>query len=71
MSPRQINVHPDAVAEARAAAQWYRERSALAADAFLVVNLIAPLKELPRTLKCTPIIFGARDAISCNAFLSI
>jgi len=35
MSPRQIDVHPDAVAEARAAAQWYRERSALTADAFL------------------------------------
>ena len=35
MSPRQIFVHPEAVAEARAAAQWYRERSALAADAFL------------------------------------
>lgn len=35
MSPRQIVIHPDAVAEARAAAQWYRERSPLAADAFL------------------------------------
>ena len=35
MSPRQIDVHPEAVAEARAAAQWYRERSASAADAFL------------------------------------
>jgi plasmid stabilization system protein ParE len=35
MSPRQIDVHPEAVAEARATAQWYRERSALAADAFL------------------------------------
>jgi plasmid stabilization system protein ParE len=35
MSPRQIDVHPEAVAEARAAAQWYRERSPLAADAFL------------------------------------
>ncbi len=35
MSSRQIDVHPEAVAEARAAAQWYRERSALAADAFL------------------------------------
>ncbi len=35
MSPRQIDVHPDAVAEARAAAQWYGERSTLAADAFL------------------------------------
>ena len=35
MSSRQIDVHPEAVAEARAAAQWYGERSALAADAFL------------------------------------
>jgi plasmid stabilization system protein ParE len=35
MSPLQIDVHPEAVAEARAAAQWYRERSPLAADAFL------------------------------------
>lgn len=35
MSPRQIDVHPEAVAGARAAAQWYRERSASAADAFL------------------------------------
>ena len=35
MSPLQIVVHPEAVAEARAAAEWYRERSALAADAFL------------------------------------
>jgi plasmid stabilization system protein ParE len=35
MSPRRIDVHPEAVDEAQAAAQWYRERSALAADAFL------------------------------------
>ena len=35
MFPRQIDVHPEAVAEAQAAARWYRERSALAADAFL------------------------------------
>jgi len=35
MPPRQIDVHPEAAAEAQAAAQWYRERSALAADAFL------------------------------------
>jgi hypothetical protein len=35
MPPRQINVHPEAIAEARAAAQWYRGKSALAADAFL------------------------------------
>lgn len=35
MSPLQIVVYPEAVAEARAAAHWYRERSAQAADAFL------------------------------------
>jgi toxin ParE1/3/4 len=35
MFPRQVDVHPEAVAEARAAAEWYRERSALATDAFL------------------------------------
>lgn len=35
MSPRQIEVHPEALAEARSATQWYRERSGLAADAFL------------------------------------
>ena len=36
MSPLQIDVHPEAVAEARAAVHWYRERSDQAADAFLV-----------------------------------
>jgi plasmid stabilization system protein ParE len=35
MFSRQVDVHPDAVAEAQAATQWYRERSALAARAFL------------------------------------
>jgi toxin ParE1/3/4 len=35
MSPQPINVHPEAVAEAQAAVQWYREKSPSAADAFL------------------------------------
>ena len=35
MFSRQVNVHPEAVAEAQVATQWYRERSALAARAFL------------------------------------
>lgn len=35
MSPRQIDVHPEAIAEARAAAEWYREKSDSAANAFL------------------------------------
>jgi plasmid stabilization system protein ParE len=43
MSLPQVDVHPEAVAEAQAAAQWYRERSALAAHAFLA--------ELDRAIK--------------------
>jgi plasmid stabilization system protein ParE len=35
MFSRQVNVHPEAVAEAQAATQWYQERSAPAARAFL------------------------------------
>jgi plasmid stabilization system protein ParE len=35
MSLREVDVHPEAVAEAQAAAQWYRERSASAAHALL------------------------------------
>lgn len=70
MSPRQIDVHPEAAAEARAAAQWYRERSALAADAFLA-DSIMPSVELPRAMKCIRTMFGARDGISCSGPLSI
>jgi len=65
MSPRQIDVHPEAVAEARAAAQWYRERSALAADAFLAeldraVERITENPERHATLSPTalPFLFG-------------
>jgi plasmid stabilization system protein ParE len=32
---RQIDFHPEAVSEARAAIQWYRERSHSAANGFL------------------------------------
>jgi toxin ParE1/3/4 len=35
MSIRQVDVHPEAIAEAQAAALWYRARSAAAAHAFL------------------------------------
>jgi hypothetical protein len=33
-----VQFHPEAIAEARAAAQWYRERNTSAADAFLCDN---------------------------------
>jgi plasmid stabilization system protein ParE len=35
MSSRNVSLHPEAVAEAKAATQWYRERSVSAADAYL------------------------------------
>ncbi|MFQ5800054.1 MAG: type II toxin-antitoxin system RelE/ParE family toxin [Bacteroidota bacterium] len=35
MARRSIEFHPEAVAEAQAATEWYRQRSERAADAFL------------------------------------
>lgn len=35
MAHREIELHPEAVAEARDAREWYAERSSLAADAFM------------------------------------
>ncbi|MBI3933914.1 MAG: type II toxin-antitoxin system RelE/ParE family toxin [Acidobacteria bacterium] len=35
MARRTVEFHPEAIAEAHAAAEWYRQRSAGAADRFL------------------------------------
>ena len=35
MSPAAVEFHPEAIAEARAAREWYAERSADVADAFM------------------------------------
>jgi len=35
MSSRQVDIHPEAIAEAQAATRWYRERSPSAAAAYL------------------------------------
>lgn len=35
MSSRHVDIHPEAIAEARAAYRWYGERSASAAAAYL------------------------------------
>ena len=72
MFPRQIDVHPEAVAEAQAAAQWYRERSALAADAFLA-ELDSAVERIAENPEMYPhyTMFKARGVISCSAFLSI
>jgi len=49
MSSRQIDVHPEAVAEAQAAAEWYRERSNSAANAFVaeIDHAIERISERP------------------------
>jgi plasmid stabilization system protein ParE len=59
MSQRSVELHPGAVVEASAAAQWHRERSASAADAFLseldrAVEKIAEAPEMsPRYVQGT------------------
>jgi hypothetical protein len=35
MSPRQVEIHPEALAEAEAAVAWYAERSSRAPAAFI------------------------------------
>lgn len=35
MDPNRIELHPEAIAEARDARQWYEERSSVAANAFM------------------------------------
>jgi len=35
MSSRHVDIHPEAIAEAQAATQWYLERSPSAAAAYL------------------------------------
>ena len=35
MAPLPIELHPEAIAEARDAREWYAERSSVAADAFM------------------------------------
>jgi plasmid stabilization system protein ParE len=50
MKSLPVGVHPEAVAEAHAATQWYRERSPSAADAFLAEldRAIEKITENPR-----------------------
>lgn len=53
MAQRAVRLHPEAVAEARAAAQWYRERSASAADAFLA-ELDRAVEEITKSPEMWP-----------------
>jgi plasmid stabilization system protein ParE len=53
MARRQVELHPQAIAEAHAAAKWYRERSTSAADAFVseldrAMEKIAEAPEMPQ-----------------------
>jgi len=51
MTSRQIDVHPEAIAEARAAVKWYRQRSPSAANAFLaeIDHAIERVSQSPET----------------------
>jgi len=51
MPPHPVELHPEAVEEARAAVQWYRERSPLAAETFLseLDHAVERITETPET----------------------
>ena len=49
MSPRQIDVHPEAVAEARAAAQWYRETNPQKAKDLFLDHIRGQISAVLRT----------------------
>jgi plasmid stabilization system protein ParE len=70
ISSRQIDLHPEAVAEAQAAAQWYRERSVSAAHAFLT-ELDRAIEKLRKTLGFGPAMLPVPNVSSCNGFLSV
>jgi len=63
MSLRQVDVHPEAVAEAQAASHWYRERSASAAHAFLA-ELDRAIEKMRKIPEFGPGMLGARNASS-------
>jgi len=50
MAPRRLVVHPDAIAEAESARQWYADRSEPAAAAFMleIDDAIDSISEAPR-----------------------
>ncbi len=60
MDPRPIELHPEAIAEARAAREWYNERSSVAADAFMAELdvAVASISETPE--RWTAYLHGTR-----------
>lgn len=60
MMARDVDLHPEAVEEARAAFLWYRERSESAANAFLseMDRALAEIAEAPR--RWPSYLYGAR-----------
>ena len=70
MSSQQVDLHPEAVAEAQAAAQWYRERSASAAHAFLA-ELDRAIEKLRETLGFSLGMLRVRNVFSCSGFPSV
>jgi hypothetical protein len=63
-----VQLHPAAVAEARAASQWYRQRDASAADAFLT-ELDLAIKKIAEGPETWP--QNVEDSTLCPAALSV
>jgi hypothetical protein len=59
MPPTSVEFHPEAIAEAVAAANWYREREVLAPARLFYLRSTMPSIELPKRLKLGHLIFTA------------
>jgi len=67
---RQVDIHPEAIAEAQAAHRWYRERSASAAEAYLA-ELDLAVEAIAKNPEMCPNMFMARGVLFSIASLSI
>jgi len=65
MSARQIEIHPEALAEAAAAVNWYSERSQRAPAAFLA-EIDAALESIAKAPQRWP--FYEEDCRRCHLF---
>jgi len=69
MSALKVALHKEAIAEARAAREWYEVRSVAAAEAFME-ELDRTSHELGNTRKAAHPTMRGREDISCSVFLS-
>ena len=67
MARRAVQFHPEAIAEARAVAQWYRERNTSAADAFLS-ELNRAVEKISETPEMWPLYAGGTRRLLLRRF---